>query len=288
MDAEIFAVIARYAGLALTTGLGILGTVRETRVKVQNTEQLTRTGWLTVILIILSSTIGAIGQYADDRVKRREDERRSRLQIDALKKTDAILANARRSLLPFSRKLSHYTVLLLPADTPAVKSLRDLFPHADARMLDTPTTRDRYDRAIRRSLAPLFQDSRLIIELGARGHEQGVISAVVPLSIPRHRDDQFTAAMEPDGSVRIGFRGELPIEWNRAVLSLLDFGGMRTTATFASFPAGAIVEQVNLVDDRYVQRLRLPLASRGDFLGMKIFDGQLPEDVSPGAENGWH
>ena len=94
--------------------------------------------------------------------------------------------------------------------------------------------------------------------------------------------------LESDGSVTAHVRSVLLFPHNKGIRSLLDFGGARATAAFGDLPSSVHVKEIGLVDERFGQRLLLPIERRydSDMFGILI-EMRLPSDVSPNSPGGW-
>jgi hypothetical protein len=116
--------VLKLLGLAVTAGLGVAGTVWETKTKDESGEaELTPQGKRIVAGIILASTIAGLSQIVEDRQKRKDDAdavAQRRHQIQAL---SDITTRQERLALPFSGHLLVGGLVIIPSDQPSLQPL---------------------------------------------------------------------------------------------------------------------------------------------------------------------
>lgn len=117
-DTEAIAVAAKYIGIALTAALGIIGTVTDTKDKREDgSYEIRPIGWFVAVAIVVSSIVGAIGQFYDDRNK-------DRAEAEQIRRLQRIADTGRRSLLRFSGKLQMDVILAIGAKSdPALRGI---------------------------------------------------------------------------------------------------------------------------------------------------------------------
>jgi hypothetical protein len=102
------ATAAKYVGLGFATVLGVIGTVTDTKeLRPDGGYKIRREGWIVITAIVLSSLVGAVGQYSEDKSKKAAED-------EQIRKLEAISATAERSVLRFSGHLE----LLIEARVP--------------------------------------------------------------------------------------------------------------------------------------------------------------------------
>ena len=112
---EWIATAAKYLGLAFTAGLGLVGTVTDTKEKTESGDyKVRRVGWFVVSAIIVSTVVGGVGQWFDDRAK----VAAAKAQKEQGEATEAL---AERSLMHLSSRFTATIRATIPLDQPALR-----------------------------------------------------------------------------------------------------------------------------------------------------------------------
>jgi len=247
VDYETAPPAAKYVGLAFATGLGIAGTVTVTKATDERGQyKLTKTGWRVGVLIIVSSLVGALGQYAGDSAKRLSDKKANRERGVQLTKLIDITESLTRVRYPLSKIVGVKVIYSLPFTDPVVQQLRTRHPDAFPRSYWPPTE---HDLSIARAADDIARAMhvRVIVHTSAEPHStQGLY-----LDMP-------DAALQPecDSQTKYDCRW-ITYDDNQKVLRVYEYARTGTRAFPSMLDLGNKNVEIDVPSIRPVSSLRL-------------------------------
>jgi hypothetical protein len=121
---EWLASAAKYIGLAVAMGLGVAGTVTDTKEKTETGYKVKDVGWFVITAIIVSSLIGAAGQYYEDKAKKIKEDAATDARKRQLDQLAQITLTAERTLTKFSGHANLSVSWKVPFEQPGLDNVR--------------------------------------------------------------------------------------------------------------------------------------------------------------------
>lgn len=115
-----FAAVMKYVGIAVAAGLGIAGTVTDTKERTDSGYTVRPVGWIVVTAILLTSVIGALGQYYDDEAKVQAEEA-------GIQRLERLATLQVRTSQRFSGHLMVIIECEVPANQPFLRAAMDTY-----------------------------------------------------------------------------------------------------------------------------------------------------------------
>jgi hypothetical protein len=232
---EWIATTAKYVGLILASGLGLVGTATETKEKLpqHGGHRMTYVGWIVAAGIMASLIVGALGQYFEDATKQTAEEKQ-------IAKLESLTQLARRSLARYSGRLEGTVEFELPSDQPQIRDISvdygKKYPGTQSVMngwetaFPNSSVLDPIEKRYREEIGHLT--CRVSISAANRANQDTLEVMNFELASSSLGDVQIVEFDQQKRIVRAIVRMKAYNIENFGVFSVADFGGKRVTVTY--------------------------------------------------------
>jgi hypothetical protein len=121
IDYDKVALAAKLIGLAFTAGLGVVGTVTDTKERTPaGGYKVTRTGWRVVTAILLSSVIGGLGQRYEELARKINEGKTTAAEKEQMRRLVAVTNLSARAVARFSGQMIAAVTVTVPLNQAAL------------------------------------------------------------------------------------------------------------------------------------------------------------------------